>query len=82
LALRLKRTEARLTSLTETLPENDRYTFVFDGNAQTLDHILVSSPMAQRFPLEHDIVHVNSEFAEQASDHEPAAARIRLIGRP
>jgi hypothetical protein len=71
-----------LTNLTDTLPENDRYTFIFDGNSQTLDHILVSSHIAARFPVEYDIVHMNAEFAVQASDHDPAIARIKLIGRP
>jgi uncharacterized protein len=70
-----------LTNLTETIPANDRYTFVFDGNAQTLDHILVSPPIAARSPV-YDIVHINAEFAVQVSDHEPAVARINMIGRP
>jgi hypothetical protein len=69
-----------LTSLTETLPASDRYTFVFDGNAQTLDHILVSPPIATRSPV-YDIVHINAEFAVQVSDHEPAVARINMTGR-
>ena len=70
-----------LVNLTDELPENDRYTFVFDGNAQTLDHILLSDRLAA-FPHAYDIVHVNAEFAVQASDHEPAVARINLIGLP
>ena len=60
---------------------SERYTFVFDGNAQTLDHILVSPRIAAR-SLIYDIVHVNAEFAVQVSDHEPAVARINMIGRP
>jgi predicted extracellular nuclease len=32
--------EAGLTNLTNTLPENERYTFNFQGNSQSLDHIL------------------------------------------
>jgi len=71
-----------LTNLMETIPANDRYTFVFDGNAQTLDHILVSPAIAARSPV-FDVVHVNVEFAvPTASDHEPAVARINMIGRP
>ena len=27
----------------ETLPPNERYSYVFDGNSQALDHILVSA---------------------------------------
>ena len=70
-----------LTNLTETIPANDRYTFVFDGNGQTLDHILVSPRIAAREP-EYDIVHNNIEFANQASDHDAGVAHINLIGRP
>ena len=70
-----------LTNLTETLPPSERYTFVFDGNAQALDHILVSPRIAAR-SLVFDIVHLNAEFAVQVSDHEPAVARINMIGRP
>jgi predicted extracellular nuclease len=71
-----------LTNLMETIPAEERYTFVFDGNAQTLDHILVSPRIAARSPV-FDIVHVNAEFADQfASDHEPSIARINMIGRP
>ena len=32
--------------------------------------------------VEYDVVHVNAEFAVQASDHEPSVARINMIGRP
>ncbi len=70
-----------LTNLTETIQENERYTFVFDGNAQTLDHILVSPRIAAQSPV-YDTVHVNAEFAVQASDHEPSVTRINMIGRP
>jgi hypothetical protein len=34
------------------------------------------------FPIEYDPVHVNSEFADQASDHDPQVARLDLRGRP
>jgi predicted extracellular nuclease len=32
-----------LTNLIETLPASERYSYHFDGNAQVLDHILISS---------------------------------------
>jgi len=72
-----------LTNLTDTLSENERYTYVFEGNSQALDHILVSDALARAQP-QYDIVHVNSEFAAQASDHDPALARLllpRAVGR-
>jgi hypothetical protein len=33
-------------------------------------------------PFVYDVVHVNSEFADQASDHEPSVARITLDNPP
>jgi predicted extracellular nuclease len=66
-----------LDNLVETLPRNQRYTYVFEGNSQTLDHVLVSGALAQRVRA-FDVVHVNAEFATQASDHDPSVARIRL----
>ncbi|MBY0446875.1 MAG: endonuclease/exonuclease/phosphatase family protein, partial [Burkholderiales bacterium] len=65
-----------LVDLVESLPENERYTYVFEGNSQVLDHIFASPALAAR--TTYDVVHVNSEFADQASDHEPEVARIKL----
>ncbi|WP_404786995.1 choice-of-anchor I family protein [Altericista sp. CCNU0014] len=68
-----------LTNLVETLPENERYSFIFDGNSQSLDHILVSNNLATAAAL--DIVHVNTEFAETsqtASDHDPLLASLTI----
>ncbi|MBW4674418.1 MAG: SdiA-regulated domain-containing protein [Desmonostoc geniculatum HA4340-LM1] len=68
---------AGLTSLIETLPANERYTYNFEGNAQTLDHILVSSNLLNKLDG-YDVVHINSEFADQDSDHDPSVARFNL----
>ena len=35
--------DAGLTAMIETLPPNERYSYVFDGNSQALDHIMVSA---------------------------------------
>ncbi len=71
-----------LTSLINTLPENERYSYVFDGNSQTLDQILVSPNLAAQFPNDgtgpYDVVHVNAEFFDQISDHDPQVARFTL----
>ncbi|MBD2517069.1 SdiA-regulated domain-containing protein [Nostoc sp. FACHB-973] len=72
---------AGLTSLIETLPANERYTYNFEGNAQTLDHILVSSNLLNKLDA-YDVVHVNSEFADQDSDHDPSVARFNLNDAP
>jgi uncharacterized protein len=68
-----------LSNLMETLPAGERYTSVFEGNAQAIDHLLVSSALGERLVLNGcDVVHVNAEYREQASDHEPQLARFRL----
>jgi predicted extracellular nuclease len=71
-----------LTSLMNTLPQSERYSYVFEGNSQVLDQILVSNNMLGNFPIEYDPVHVNSEFADQASDHDPQVARLDFRGPP
>ncbi|WP_407697700.1 endonuclease/exonuclease/phosphatase family protein [Streptomyces corynorhini] len=63
-----------LTDLINTLPKNERYSYVYDGNSQTLDHILVSSAIKKPG---YDVVHINAEFADQASDHDPQVVRIK-----
>ncbi len=68
-----------LTNLTTGLPEDERYSFIFQGNSQSLDHILVSDTLAGG--AEFDIIHANTEFAEtdrRASDHDPLVATIDL----
>ena len=67
---------AGLTDLVETLPANERYTYVFEGNSQVLDHILVTANLASA--AQYDVVHVNSEFADQTSDHDPEVARLAM----
>nr|WP_234313822.1 endonuclease/exonuclease/phosphatase family protein [Streptomyces sp. NBRC 109706] len=57
-----------------TLPPRERYTYVYEGNSQVLDQTLVS-PAIRRPEL--DIVHINAEFADQASDHDPQVLRFR-----
>ncbi len=71
-----------LTTLMDTLPKPERYSYVFEGNSQVLDQILVSDDLLQGALVDYDPVHVNSEFAEQASDHDPQVARLDLRGRP
>jgi uncharacterized protein len=65
-----------MTSLMDTIPKEERYSYVFEGNSQVLDQILVSNSMLGSFPIDYDPVHVNAEFADQASDHDPQVARL------
>jgi predicted extracellular nuclease len=62
-----------LNNLLDTIPANERYTYNFQGNAQVLDHILVSKNLSNKLNG-YDIVHINSEFADQDSDHDPSVA--------
>jgi predicted extracellular nuclease len=71
-----------MTTLMDTLPPAERYSYVFEGNSQVLDQILVTNNLLGNFPIDYDPVHVNSEFADQASDHDPQVARLDLRGRP
>jgi predicted extracellular nuclease len=63
----------------KTLPPEEQYPYVFDGNSQVLDQILVSNELLTPRP-EYDSVHVNAEFADQASDHDPQIARVVVRG--
>jgi predicted extracellular nuclease len=77
-ALRTGRTDGRglpiLTDLISTLPRDERYTYVFDGLSEVLDHILVTPVMRG---VRYQVVHVNAEYADQASDHDPQVVRLK-----
>jgi predicted extracellular nuclease len=68
-----------MTSLMRLLPQSERYSYVFEGNSQVLDQILFSSNMLRGLQV-YDVLHVNSEFADQASDHDPSVARVKVPG--
>ena len=70
-------TGAGLTDLPATLPDAERYTYDFEGNSQVLDHILLSAPLVSA-GFGYDVVHLNSEFATQLSDHEPQVAKLTI----
>jgi hypothetical protein len=70
-----------LKDMIDALPENERYSYDFEGNAQVLDHILVSNGLFAKAPT-FDVVHVNSEFADQASDHDPSVLHVILNTPP
>jgi PKD domain len=70
-----------LHDLINTLPENERYTYDFEGNSEALDHILLSDRLFAQ-PFAYDVVHVNAEFADQASDHDPQVVRLTLNRAP
>ncbi|WP_445526090.1 lamin tail domain-containing protein [Streptomyces cyslabdanicus] len=65
----------QLTDMINTLPVDERYSYVFDGNSQVLDHMLVNPSMLNS--VTYDVVHINSEFADQVSDHDPQVLRVK-----
>ncbi|MGB7925144.1 MAG: lamin tail domain-containing protein [Pyrinomonadaceae bacterium] len=69
-----------LHALMETLFINERYSYDFQGNSQSLDHILVSDNIFNTI-FQYDVVHINAEFAPQASDHDPQVAYLSFIRR-
>jgi predicted extracellular nuclease len=64
-----------LRNLMDRLPKPERYSYVFEGNSQVLDQMLVSEKLDKR-NTSYDVVHVNAEFSDQASDHDPSVARF------
>jgi hypothetical protein len=69
-----------LANLWSTVPITDQYTFVFDGNSQVLDHILVSEATDDFASPEFDVVHVNIDRYEtsQATDHDPLLVKLTI----
>lgn len=71
--------DAGLVNLVDGVTAEQRYSFVFNGNSQVLDHVLVSDALAGEAVL--DMVHVNVDFAataSRASDHDPLVAALSL----
>jgi len=77
-----------LHNLFDLLPSNEQYSYVFDGNSQVLDQMVVSSYLRNSATPVYDVVHVNAEFTDQVSDHDPSVAQflpvlpVRLDIRP
>ncbi len=75
-----------MVDLPRMLPVNERYSYDFEGNSQVLDQILVSkaltvAPQGSKYPaFDYDIVHTNSEFWDQDSDHDPQVVRLAIRG--
>ncbi|MBV7257913.1 hypothetical protein KCG44_14095 [Pacificimonas sp. WHA3] len=70
--------EQVLTDLADLLAgQLDAYSFIFDGNSQLLDHILVTQALLGLDP-QFDIVHANSEFFGAPSDHDALIASFLI----
>ncbi len=74
-----------LTNLSTVIPANERYSFSFDGNAQSLDHALVNEAVLNG-ALSVQTAHaaINADFSEtrfgqsavRTSDHDPVVVRL------
>jgi len=74
--------DAGLKHVLDFLPEEERYTYIFQGASQVLDHILVTPNL---YDMLQDVVilHVNADFPPpdpeddspiRKSDHDPIIA--------
>ncbi len=68
--------EKVLTNLIDKAEGDEAYTFNFQGNSQALDHIFVTDSLLDGANV--DFVHVNVDFADATSDHEPIVASFTL----
>ena len=63
------------------LAPEERYSYLFEGNSQLLDNILVTQGLLNGAGV--DGVHINTYFGTaQNSDHDPQVARVLLGTRP
>ncbi|MBC8505462.1 MAG: lamin tail domain-containing protein [Anaerolineales bacterium] len=78
--------EAGLAHVFEVLPASERYTYIYQGASQVLDHILVT-PDLMNLLRRVDVLHVNADFApalpgdgspQRKSDHDPVIAVFSL----
>ncbi len=71
-----------MVDLVRLLEPDDRYTYVYMGNSQVLDHILVTPALV--VGAEIDAVHGDGESPEglRPTDHDPLLVRLSIPGIP
>jgi predicted extracellular nuclease len=69
------RWDYELFDLAESLPAQERYSYVFDGSAQVLDHLLVNQAMRDRL-TRFTYSRSNSDFPESFESDFSSATRI------
>lgn len=77
-----------LTSLANLNPPAERYSYSFDGNAQSLDHALANQVTLTDFSVDEDHARINSDFPQvdfgdftagsvlRISDHDPVVVYL------
>ncbi|MDH3730355.1 MAG: endonuclease/exonuclease/phosphatase family protein [Acidimicrobiia bacterium] len=78
---------APLTNLIGMEPADDQWSFIFDGNSQVLDHMLVNDALLSKM-VGGDFLHFNAAFpsgleaddstSTRASDHDPFEGRFEF----
>jgi endonuclease/exonuclease/phosphatase family metal-dependent hydrolase len=73
-----------LKNLVDNIPLADRFSYIFRGNKEQIDQILVTRNLFSNGNPEIDAVHVNAGISGSASDHDPVIARFTLsaVGTP
>ena len=77
-----------LTTLTTVDPANQRYSFSFDGNAQSLDHAVVNEALLMQDGVRSEHARINADFAvinygvygglpTRVSDHDPVLVYVK-----
>ncbi len=80
-----------LINLTDTLPQQERYTYIFEGTPQALDHILIN-PAANAIVTGYDVMRGNVDFPnapefsdptrpENSSDHDAPVAYFKFAAQ-
>ncbi|MEU1012648.1 endonuclease/exonuclease/phosphatase family protein [Streptomyces sp. NPDC005890] len=69
--------DGELWSAIKSLPKSERYSYDYQGNQQVLDQILISPAIRRGCDFDYDSVHINAEFHDQISDHDPQVLRFR-----
>jgi VCBS repeat-containing protein len=69
------------TNLSTLLPEAERYSYLFEGNSQLIDNVLVTGGLLTG--AQYDAVHINAEFTgTRPTDHDPQLALLRVAITP
>lgn len=69
-----------MTNMIEELPLEERHTYIYQGNSQVLDNLLVSNNLKEKTIV--DVVNINSEFTQKdgrVSDHDPVLVQVDLL---
>ncbi len=83
--------DPNLANLVDSLPADQRYSFLFDGNAQALDQVLVNGPMLNRLSRFHfarndadfpESLRNDASRPERISDHDMPIAYFAFFKTP